>query len=616
MTESASNPAESVEARAAVPYADVRNPFSVDQSGAFAEYLLHDPEAMPDLAFGSRVLVEDDRHGEKVWLDGTVVRVRSTSPFHPDRETLLYMEDQADDPHRLLTGLHGPHSVQPMLVRVRLNQELTRGPDSKANTFARSAVQRPPSGSSRLFFPNLLPSTEADAPVLSQLLAIREQGIPFGAVGFGSRPYEQNGELLIYRWDIARLDNKHMFIVGESGSGKTVLLKHLALEIRQIKNPRYRVIMTDVQGDLTQLFLNNNPSDKHPAFVPLLTPQPWQRHLKDDQVLSPPDAIKNVGPFNLVLPVSRDRSDSVQFLKRLARNRGVAVHEIGMRLQDLGRPSDVEYLFRITSEQAAMLLDEEAGDLERRNTPVTIDRLEMRIRQHVQKAQKAKSSSFTSRGGTNYYTSTAWAALRALSNLKNYFDHHQPSMDLDRNPLDAFDFDGTTIVYLEHLAYEERLMWQMQLVRWLYRRKRDLKEVFVFFDEAHQIVPERPPVVGSRGTFDRLRRTFELLAREGRKFDIHLILSTQSPRDLHKIVPEQCPTRIVMKLDPGNRSYAHLDKESAMIAARFGHGQFWVKSPFNGTPDWVRIHGWAPPLPHQAMTPYWEAVKGRARTER
>ena len=156
----------------------------------------------------------------------------------------------------------------------------------------------------------------------------------------------------------------------------------------------------------------------------------------------------------------------------------------------------------------------------------------------------------------------------------------------------------------------------MQLVRWLYDRKRDLKEVFVFFDAAHQIVPDRPPAVGTKGTFDRLRRTFELLAREGRKFDIHLILSTQSPRDLHKIVPEQCPTRIVMKLDPGNRTYAHLDKDSAMIAARFGHGQFWVKSPFNGTPDWVRIHGWAPPLPHQAMTPYWEAVRKHARQDR
>lgn len=140
-------------------------------------------------------------------------------------------------------------------------------------------------------------------------------------------------------------------------------------------------------------------------------------------------------------------------------------------------------------------------------------------------------------------------------------------------------------------------------------------ECVCLFDEAHQIIPAKPPPMGSRSaeTFDRLRRNFELLAREGRKFGINLVLGTQSPRDLHPIVPEQCPTKIVMKLSRKNAEVASLDKELSGIAARFGAGQFFITSPFNGSPDWVRVHSDAPPLPHMPMTAYRNLTLAAAR---
>jgi uncharacterized protein len=54
----------------------------------------------------------------------------------------------------------------------------------------------------------------------------------------------------------------------------------------------------------------------------------------------------------------------------------------------------------------------------------------------------------------------------------------------------------------------------------------------------------------------------------------------------------------------------------AGIANRFAHGQFWLQSPFNGTPEWVRIHSWVPNLPHQTMTSFWDKLVDAAKKEK
>lgn len=584
----------------ATPYADIRNPFAVNENGAFAEYILRDPEAMPDLALGSRVLIHDRRGRESVWAGCTVVGLRAISPFQPDRENLLYVQDEGNDPGKVLADVKGPHTHQPMLIRVRLDQELVASPKGAAKRFQIQPVQRPPSGSSYLFFPELVPSDKAEEPTLEELLDLRTKGILLGYVGFGNTPYEYQGQLLEYRWDLSTLDNKHIFIVGESGSGKTVLLKNLALQIR-LADKKMRVIMTDVQGDLAQMVV--------PEVADVPQKKGWQSKANTATL---DESLRAMRPFQIVIPTIRNEkpSGNLAALMKLAKQNGTVVKEVGLRLQDLSAPSDVEFLFRVVSEQVAMLLDEEAEALQRQNQKVTIDRLRNAINTLMQTTQ---GQQIRSSGGTPYYASTAFASLRALKNLENYFDHHQPSMQNPGNPLDCLDFDGTTILYLEHLNHEERLMWEMQLVQWLYANKNAAWEAFVFVDEAHQIVPARAPETGSKGTFARLRANFERLAREGRKFGIHLVLSTQSPRDLHEIVPEQCQTRVVMKIDPKNAAAAFVESDLAMIASRFGHGQFWLRSPFNGSPDWVRVHSAAPQLPHMAMTPFGQKLKEKAK---
>jgi hypothetical protein len=583
---------------AAVPYHDVRAPFTVDEHGAFAEYLVQEPELMPDLAIGAHVLISDNRKQGPFWLTGRVVGLKAISPFSPAKENLLYQHDYTIDPNTLLSLTTGPHTHQPMLIRVALDKELTLENDR----FVEQAVQRPPSAISRLRTPDLLPtSAEFHEPSLRDILNVKSQGVSLGKIGFGNQPYQQDRDFLEYRLDLQGLDNKHIFAVGESGSGKTVWLKRLAYEIKKAYGTS-RVIFIDLQGDLVQLLF--------PDITELVKPKPWQGESFARERVE--KALKVFGDFQLIIPATKggQPSENVVALMKLARVRGAVVPEIGLRLQDLAAPSDVEYMFRVASDQAAMLLDEEAEALVNQGEVASLSNLKSQIQRML---RNAANNQVTSSGGTVYYRTTADAALRAIRSLGNHFDFHQPSLSTKDNPLDAFEREGTTILFLEQLDTEERIMWEMQLVKWLYDNKRNLGETFVFVDEAHQIIPATPGAVGSKGTFERLRNNFERLAREGRKFGINLVLSTQNPEDLHPIVPEQCPTRVVMKINPKNAKAAFLDPELALIANVFGSGQFFVRSPFNGTANWVRVHSGAPPLPHEAMNTFWPKLLDAAR---
>ena len=70
---------------------------------------------------------------------------------------------------------------------------------------------------------------------------------------------------------------------------------------------------------------------------------------------------------------------------------------------------------------------------------------------------------------------------------------------------------------------------------------------------------------------------------------------------------------IVMKINKSNAKAAELESGEARIASKFSQGQMFLKSPFNGTPDYLRLHSPAPPLPHQSMTNFWSDLMEEAK---
>lgn len=600
---------ENPQRKVMMPYHDVRDPFTVGTGGAFADYIARDIDHFKELEIGAMVVIQDPTHG--VWLTGRVVELSAVSPFNPQKESMLYHEDESFDPAVPLESVTGHHTHQPMIAKIRLLSEMTKQGQDEKNAYISRAVLRPPSARSQLWFPDIRNESEPD---LYDILEIREKGLMLGFVGPGNTPIQKKEEFLPYKWDVDNLDNKHISIIGESGSGKTVLLKHLAYELCkhfEESGNNLHVIMTDVQGDISQLLLGGY--EELEQFS--MESRGWRKDVSQETLQQ---AIKHFGEMKLVFPVvgkGRSLSPHAEALKKLAEKAGCNVTQIGLRLQDLSAPSDVEYLFRVHSEQVALLLDDVADSLRGGNHAPTIQNLRQRITRALESLNSSQGNNqYHAKSGTPYYATTLQAALRALRSLEEYFDHHQPSMSSENNPLDCFDSDGITILYLEELNFEERIMWEMQLVQWLYHNKSQERNVFAFFDEAHQIIPATPAVVGGvKGTFDRLRMNFERLAREGRKFGINLVLSTQSPSDLHQIVPDMCLTKIVMKVSPRNAKVAEVYSELAPVATRFGHGEFLIQSPFNGTPDWTRVHSPTPPVLHAPMTEWWEKVLELAR---
>jgi len=581
----------------AKPYHDIKNPFSIDENGALAEYIINDPEKMPQLALGATILIRDRRKEDidsevtEFWYSGRIIGLQAVSPFNPERTSMLYQDDEMMDPAEPIEDINGPHTHQPMVIKVSLSQEWIK---LESDKYSSSAIQRPPSGRSRLFFPNLNPQEGDNSPSLKVILRVKEKGLSLGMIGFGNKPYgyRKPENLIDYKWDIDNLDNKHMFIVGESGSGKTVLLKNLAYEIRK-HNSNNKIILTDVQGDISQLLFWD--------FLKHVPKQSWQHEISKEKYRNAKEVF---GKFRLIIPMTEgiDAQDDVSALKKLAlKTEGVDVKEISLRFQDLNSPADVEYLYRTSSKQASQLLQDISEGLKANGEKASISRLQTAISRLL--TRNTNNQIVVPTSGVSYYRSTFEACRRALRSLENYFDMDSSALNESDNPLEAFNFSGTTILYLDHLNQNERFMWEMQLVSWLYDNKKDMSNTYVFFDEAHQIIPKGKQGSGtiSNEIFDRLRSNFEKLAREGRKFRLNLILSTQSPQDLHPIVQEQCPTRIIMKINAKNAEAAGLDKGLAYIANSFSHGQFWIQSPFNGTPDWVRVHGVAPPVPHESM---------------
>lgn len=583
----------------ALNYSDLHHPSHVSGSGSFAEFILPEDDSLSDLSLGSRVIIQDFRGEQQVWLSGTIIEILSLSPFISDRDIMLYNKFNDKSASSILSEIKGPHSENRLIAKIKIDIELEK--DEQGN-YLQITTQKPASNRSKMTSPSI--SDEySDIPSMIDILGLKKDGVVVGYVGAGNKPREENNKFLPYFLDISNLDNRHIFIVGESGSGKTVLLKSLAYGLRTstIDGDKPRIIMTDVQGDLLQLMMSN--------LIGTIPLSGWQSRINSETNVN--SSLEKMGPFQLILPVSK-RSDvkMLSQIQTIVEDNGHKVSEVGLRLQDISNSIEIEYLLRLSSEQAITVIDDEIEAMKDEQLDVTINQLEARINRILNNDGDEKQLA-TSKG-TKFYKSTYLAALRGLRHLRDIFDFHQPSLSSHVNPLDCLNFEGTSIFFLEHLDPEERLMWGMQLVKWLYENKRKKGQFFVFIDEAHQLIPSKPPSAGKGGTYERLRDNFEKLSREGRKFGINLVLGTQSPRDLHEIVPQQCPTKIVMKIDKSNAYAAQIDDGEARIACRFGQGQMYLRSPFNGTSDWLRVHAPAPSLPHESMTNFWTKLEKKS----
>ncbi len=101
------------------------------------------------------------------------------------------------------------------------------------------------------------------------------------------------------------------------------------------------------------------------------------------------------------------------------------------------------------------------------------------------------------------------------------------------------------------------------------------KPLFVFLDEAHQFLNK---TLGDENTKYSLD-SFELVAKEGRKFCLNICISTQRPRDIPEGVLSQMGTLIVHRLtndkdrEVVERASGDIDRSAAAFLPTLAPGQ-------------------------------------------
>lgn len=232
------------------PYHDLNSPFSVDERGAFAEYIIHDPNKMPSLALGATIVIRDKRENSDVWIAGKIVGLKSISPFNPQRQSLLYHSDETYNPNLPIDQLNGPHTHQPMIIRVELTREMINK-DDNSNDFISSAIQRPPSAASRLIFPNVTAVKGDASPSL-------EQGEPFRSKG--NNPDETIGELVQRRLGISYLHYAvDPFISGVyAGDPMRLVTRHALPKLYQLEQTYGSFIL----GGIAKSFSHRSERDR------------------------------------------------------------------------------------------------------------------------------------------------------------------------------------------------------------------------------------------------------------------------------------------------------------------------------------------------------------------
>ncbi|WP_349367696.1 ATP-binding protein [Salinarimonas sp.] len=129
------------------------------------------------------------------------------------------------------------------------------------------------------------------------------------------------------------------------------------------------------------------------------------------------------------------------------------------------------------------------------------------------------------------------------------------------------------------------------------------KPVLVFLDEAHQFIGR---IIGD--TYGNVSLdAFGLIAKEGRKYGLNVILATQRPRDIPADVLSQLGTLIVHRLtNEGDRSIVEkacgdLDREAARFIPTLGPGEAIIIGPDVPAPLPVKIR--EPSKPPQSDGP-------------
>ncbi|MBN2150710.1 MAG: AAA family ATPase [Candidatus Lokiarchaeota archaeon] len=104
----------------------------------------------------------------------------------------------------------------------------------------------------------------------------------------------------------------------------------------------------------------------------------------------------------------------------------------------------------------------------------------------------------------------------------------------------------------------------------------------IVIDEAHELLPAKPRLSGLSKDFSKyIEQEFDIIAKEGRKHAISLLVATQQITDLNTVVEQNAQTRILFKLAKKDMVSMKLDALSQSLLANLTPGVAVVFSATN-----------------------------------
>lgn len=413
----------------------------------------------------------------------------------------------------------------------------------------------------------------------------------------------------------------HSIIVAQSGGGKSFFLGRLVEEI--LLKTKSRVVILDPNSDFRQAaavrddYLWDKSSDLHKEtgqFSDEATRddffKPWERIKKRILIHSargtnPPGAERL--EFNwLDLSSNLLRNDEAvsqqsemlhchEFLRALA-----AIHSHiapGKALSFLDLLNDArehyEAIKDLKREEILPALKKRLGI--KPESSDALHRVFLARRSEILAQQAAVHLTMMTEQAARFYFSTAYtveAAGLVSASLKQGLVAPDMRLDVIDLPSVADRQYREMVVgaYLEREWASARLSWERAM-------KEDTKSdtrvpTFIVVDEAHHLIPTD----GGSGANLKMRDLFRMIAAEGRKFGVFLVLVSQRPDKLDGQIVSECENRALMRVNSDNllgitNDLLGLDQASKTMASsclNFGVGRALLVGPWaGGKPKYV-----------------------------
>ncbi len=553
------------------PYIDIENGFTFGPEEDLT--FLVRPEISSQILRGDPLLAYDLKDEHWYGVEVKEVQIMKTSTL--DRERDLYAIDQDTLVDRYLERQE--MFDDPAIIKVE--------PIASFSDGTRRAANKCPSSASVLLRPR--PTEEETIvehePGLGEILGLPTAGIPLGAVSVDQRAFRAaNGDsenpYLEFKLDLEQLSNKHVVVFGASGQGKTSFLKHSS---KRLGAEGYGIIFFDIQGDIIQTLFH---PERNPDQQDLLEEEFHSDFLA--QIRSTPQLPDDV-ETNVYFPVTEHVDDDDRNrISNLCDAAGANFIDFSLRFRNVESIGELAHFIEIASPQAQAAIDEVIYSDEEVDLDTVIREMENAT------ADRGDFDEIAIPGigiNSRYYGKTYGSALRALRQIQRAGVYDARQVEEPQMYGNAGEYNTVYLAHLDQMS--TRHMVEKHIMGYMRQNKEQVDEpgVYIVLDEAHEIVPAEATTASPKAVTDRLVREFDKMAREGRKYNINLIVSTHYPGDINQVVQSICDTTVVMGISETDAQRAGVPKEYQNEVSNLDRGYAYINTASSTTAPWTQV---------------------------